>query len=211
MSSAALVESASPPGEESSVLFVADGAAVCQPTKRALLGLRARFESVRLPEVAGRGDVQRFHVALFDCPASPAREVVSIAQAVADESVPVVLALFETDLQGAEARTFRAAHSVLVRPYRDAQLVASLRCAMSAATTAKVGLVGMAERFGLSPREAGILNALFAGERIPALARRLGLSAYAVRNQLKCLFRKCDVHSQEELLGLARRLTSGGG
>ena len=191
------------------MLFVRDGAIASPPESRALFGARTRLESVLLSEVAPRTDLRTFRAAFIDCPVSPVAEVVSIAHAVAAEAVPVVLALFETDLHAAEERTFRAAHPVVVRPYRDAQLAAALRCAI-APSLARPSLAAVVDAFALSRREAGILEELMRGGRVPALAGKLGLSAHTVRNHLKAVFRKCGVHSQVELVALAKRLTSGG-
>jgi len=52
----------------------------------------------------------------------------------------------------------------------------------------------------LSPREYEILQALLANQRVPTIARALCLSQHTVRNHLKSIFQKLDVHSQAELL-----------
>jgi DNA-binding NarL/FixJ family response regulator len=205
---AAKLSSAPQARSERRILWVSDDARAEYPVTRALLGVQARFERVRPAEVARRNDLHHFGAACFDCPGSPAKDVAKLAEAVADESVPVVLALFETDLALADERTFRKVRSVLVRPYRDCQFVAALRCAL-ADTAARPTFASMVAEYGLSQREAGIVKALVGGYRVPALAQQLGLSPHTVRNQLKSVFRKCSVHSQWELLTLARRVVSG--
>ena len=52
----------------------------------------------------------------------------------------------------------------------------------------------------LTPREREIVGALSAGQRVGAIAERLGVSEHTVRNHLKAVYRKLDVHSQVELL-----------
>jgi DNA-binding NarL/FixJ family response regulator len=52
----------------------------------------------------------------------------------------------------------------------------------------------------LTPREREIVGALSSGQRVGAIAGRLGVSEHTVRNHLKAVYRKLDVHSQVELL-----------
>jgi two-component system nitrate/nitrite response regulator NarL len=52
----------------------------------------------------------------------------------------------------------------------------------------------------LTPREREIVSALSTGHRVGAIAGRLGVSEHTVRNHLKAVYRKLDVHSQVELL-----------
>lgn len=52
----------------------------------------------------------------------------------------------------------------------------------------------------LTPREREIVGALSTGQRVGAIAERLGVSEHTVRNHLKAVYRKLDVHSQVELL-----------
>lgn len=57
----------------------------------------------------------------------------------------------------------------------------------------------------LSTREQQVLERLVAGERAPEIAKSLYLSPHTVRNHLKAIFQKLDVHSQVELVSKARR------
>jgi two-component system, response regulator PdtaR len=57
---------------------------------------------------------------------------------------------------------------------------------------------------GLSRREREVLDRLREGQRVASIARGLSVSPFTVRNHLRALFRKLDVHSQEELLDLIR-------
>ena len=56
----------------------------------------------------------------------------------------------------------------------------------------------------LSVRELEVVRLLRAGDRVPAIARRLYLSQSTVRNYLSSVFRKLEVNSQQELLDLIR-------
>jgi DNA-binding NarL/FixJ family response regulator len=58
----------------------------------------------------------------------------------------------------------------------------------------------------LSTRQLEILRRLLDGDRVPAIARDLYVSASTVRNHLSSIFRKLGVHSQEELLRLLRSI-----
>lgn len=52
----------------------------------------------------------------------------------------------------------------------------------------------------LSPREGELVTMLAKGARVSSIARKLGLSTHTVRNHLKSIFRKLDIHSQHELV-----------
>jgi PAS domain S-box-containing protein len=58
----------------------------------------------------------------------------------------------------------------------------------------------------LSPRESEVLSVLVAGERVPAIAKRLHISPHTVRNHLKSMFRKLEVGTQSELIDRVRSL-----
>jgi DNA-binding CsgD family transcriptional regulator len=52
----------------------------------------------------------------------------------------------------------------------------------------------------LSTRELEIISRMLQGERVPTIARRLGLSAGTVRNHLSSIYQKVGIHSQAELI-----------
>jgi DNA-binding NarL/FixJ family response regulator len=52
----------------------------------------------------------------------------------------------------------------------------------------------------ISPRELEVLQHLLAGQRVSQIAELLHISTHTVRNHLKALFQKLDVHSQAELV-----------
>ena len=53
---------------------------------------------------------------------------------------------------------------------------------------------------GLSPRETGIVRAVFDGDSEKRTAERLGLSPHTVHTYLWRIYRKLQVQSREELL-----------
>ena len=57
----------------------------------------------------------------------------------------------------------------------------------------------------LSARQTEILHRLTRGQRVPTVARELGVSQSTVRNHLSQMFRKLKVRSQAELLELVQR------
>lgn len=78
-------------------------------------------------------------------------------------------------------------------------------------TLDEVGLEPATSRTGrpapmpdLSRREKEVLALLLDGHRVATIADSLCLSSHTVRNHLKSIFRKTDVHSQAELVQLAR-------
>jgi DNA-binding CsgD family transcriptional regulator len=54
----------------------------------------------------------------------------------------------------------------------------------------------------LSSREIEVVARLFAGQRVPAIAKALFVSQSTVRNHLSSVFRKLNVRSQQELIDL---------
>ena len=110
----------------------------------------------------------------------------------------------------------------LVKPFDFDQLVRAVRQALKARSAARMleslrsvlgdgGTVAQIARRAatpsnghasdsLTPREREIVSALSTGQRVGAIAERLGVSEHTVRNHLKAVYRKLDVHSQVELL-----------
>ena len=58
----------------------------------------------------------------------------------------------------------------------------------------------------LSAREREIFDLLLDGLRLAQVAQSLFISRETVRNHLKAIFHKLDVHSQTELIGKGRGL-----
>lgn len=61
----------------------------------------------------------------------------------------------------------------------------------------------------LSKREAEVLCLVVDGQRLGQIAKLLFISEHTVRNHLKVIFRKLDVHSQAELMRRGRQGSSG--
>ncbi len=57
----------------------------------------------------------------------------------------------------------------------------------------------------LTRRERDIMTRLVNNARVPTIAQAVSLSPHTVRNHLKNIYRKLDVHSQSELIEWARR------
>jgi two-component system nitrate/nitrite response regulator NarL len=89
---------------------------------------------------------------------------------------------------------------------RAARMLESLRSVLAdSGTIAQIARRAAAPTNGhtadaLTPREREIVAALSTGQRVGAIAARLGVSEHTVRNHLKAVYRKLDVHSQVELL-----------
>jgi DNA-binding NarL/FixJ family response regulator len=82
----------------------------------------------------------------------------------------------------------------------------------------EAGVVKLSQHPGLSPEIAGkigemsrreleVLQLLLSSRRVSSIARELSISAYTVRNHLRAVFRKLNVHSQTELLELFRGIS----
>lgn len=61
----------------------------------------------------------------------------------------------------------------------------------------------------LSARQSEVVQALFDGLRVPAIAERDGVSVHTVRNQLNAVYRKLEVPGQAELLSRYHRPVRG--
>lgn len=59
------------------------------------------------------------------------------------------------------------------------------------------------ERYGLTTREAEVFHLLVQGLNRPAIARKLVISDNTVRTHMKSIYRKLDVHAQQQLINLA--------
>lgn len=60
----------------------------------------------------------------------------------------------------------------------------------------------LADRYGLTPREAQILGLVLTGFDTPAMAERMGVSENTVRTHKKNLYRKLDVHSKQDIVAM---------
>lgn len=74
----------------------------------------------------------------------------------------------------------------------------------SAALSARFGSLDARALQTLSSRELEILELVLSGQRLSQVAKSLFVSPHTVRNHMKAIFRKLDVHSQVELLSKGR-------
>jgi DNA-binding CsgD family transcriptional regulator len=126
----------------------------------------------------------------------------------------------------AQARTPAAAVDApfLIRLSSDARVQISVLAGFNGATWAhgRPPIVVMREclpprllseqlvrRYGLTPREASLVNELQAHHSMRAAAERLGISFATARTHLARVFRKIGVHSQRDLLALTRHRSAG--
>ncbi|MBR2836671.1 MAG: helix-turn-helix transcriptional regulator [Coriobacteriales bacterium] len=63
----------------------------------------------------------------------------------------------------------------------------------------------VASRYALSQREQGILSYLLRGYSLPAIRNELYISKGTVDTYVQRIYRKCDVHSRQELIDLVYR------
>lgn len=59
---------------------------------------------------------------------------------------------------------------------------------------------------GLTAREHQIIGALLDGRRVGSIARLLDVSEHTIRNHLASIFRKLEVHSQDEVIDQFRKI-----
>ncbi|MFQ8867491.1 MAG: response regulator transcription factor, partial [Eggerthella lenta] len=62
------------------------------------------------------------------------------------------------------------------------------------------------ERYGLSRREAEVLDLLARGRDVPYVAEELVISKNTVRTHTKSIFAKTGVHSRQELIDLVESI-----
>lgn len=141
-------------------------------------------------------ELERPDLCLLDLTRPTALEQLGWLQAARmDPPVVVIAEHFDRKLL---ATSFRLA-GYLVRPFLEAQLVATVVLATSASAM-RDGPARAAELADLSPRERQVLGCLLDHRRPPTIARDLGVSPNTVRNHLKSIFFKLGVNSQQELL-----------
>jgi DNA-binding NarL/FixJ family response regulator len=111
-------------------------------------------------------------------------------------------------IQTAETGEDRAAHDVCSTLDRVAVELRAISLSLSAASRVSVP-VSHAALTELTEREVEVVVQLADGRRVPAIAKALYISPNTVRNHLKSVYRKLEVHSQAELLETIRSLAAG--
>lgn len=169
----------------------------------------------------------RPNLVLLDIELGGATDGVELASKIrARSSVPIVFLSAHCDPPTLRRAMKTAPQGFVVKPFTEAQLLTALQLALHsgeepnegtnaaqqtleriAALLHEVGHTvnsfGAAPRVpdvGLSSREREILDRLLDHQRVPGIARTLGISEHTVRNHLKSIYAKVGVHSQEELL-----------
>ena len=144
------------------------------------------------------------------------------AAAAGGGTLPVIVVTAYPSLATAIEAVRCAVVDYLVKPFAFEDLLRSVRRALETRKAARmldslrsvlgdVGTIAQIARRAsnptnghasdsLTPREREIVGALSSGQRVGAIATRLGVSEHTVRNHLKAVYRKLDVHSQVELL-----------
>jgi DNA-binding NarL/FixJ family response regulator len=176
------------------LLVVRSSAAASDETAQVLA--RWGFDRVR-----ASGPDRALAVALKDSPAlavvdlqAPGRGGPGVAEDLRRE-LALPLVVLTSDLRPpaiARLVALRPA-STLATPVSDLQLWAAVISAL-------VTLPWISLADALTPRQLEVSRWLTAGHRLPAIARRLGVSDHTVRNHVKSIFRKLGVGSQVELL-----------
>ncbi len=150
---------------------------------------------------------------------------VEVGRALAADGTPFVYVTGQTDAGTLSMLGTTHPAGFVSKPFTDTQLVGAVRVALAGQTardryrtavdriTATLLELGMVraqsavarmpdetELEGLSPREWEVLRGLLSHKRVPTIAAQMHISQSTVRNHLKSIYAKLDVHSQQELL-----------
>lgn len=132
-----------------------------------------------------------------------------------EQHLPVVYVTGFTDKEILTRAVDSGAVGIIVKPFTEPQLTATLMVALrtmptadadatssEAVVTEACGSCALAypEQATLSERERQIVGMLCTGERVASIAGHLTISPHTVRNHLKSAFRKLGLHSQHELV-----------
>lgn len=124
-------------------------------------------------------------------------------------SLPVALVLFFMTVPVALAMAYgyndRAPRRIAYQAFSDDAQAASIpdEGYLIAAATLRQAKV-LAERYYLSKRECEVLALLLEGRNRPYIRDELFISLNTVNAHVRSIYAKCNVHSQQELLDLAR-------
>ena len=67
----------------------------------------------------------------------------------------------------------------------------------------------IAARFSLSPREREVLSLLARGRTAAYIGRSLGIAPDTAKTHMRSIYRKMDIHSQQDLIELIERQVRG--
>jgi len=148
----------------------------------------------------------------------------ALGKELAERRVPVLYVSGRSDEATIERASETRPTGFVVKPFTNSQLLASVRMALTprsresrrvidrmvevlleegvlgANVRAEADVRSVPELAKLTSREWEVLRGLVAHQRVPTIARRLNIQASTVRNHLKSIYAKLDVHSQQELL-----------
>ena len=79
-------------------------------------------------------------------------------------------------------------------------------CGRGCPSRGRSGCAVAVERYGLSRREAEVLDLLARGRDVPYVAEELVISKNTVRTHTKSIFAKTGVHSRQELIDLVESI-----
>ncbi len=116
-----------------------------------------------------------------------------------NEHVPVTL----TDHRGRAVRGRMTMGRLASSPGSEQVMAITLVSASAPADERPPSAASLAAR-GLTSREIEVVDLLLLGHRVATIASLLFVSPHTVRNRLKSIFPKLGVHSQVELVRLAR-------
>jgi DNA-binding CsgD family transcriptional regulator len=124
----------------------------------------------------------------FDLPASGVNSYMSLAAAVVVVAAAILLLPFDNEAVVSGIRTLAPTQSIefegIVRDEADSDLIRLI------------------ERYRLSPREREVLSYLVAGRNAKHIGERLYISESTAKTHIANIYRKTDVHSQQQLLDL---------
>ncbi len=190
-----------PSRDRAAVLFVDDDPTMLRTIERFLRGEMFDVVTVdRAQDALGQLATRRIDVVVSD-EDMPQMSGGELLEAVADR-YPDVLRIMLTG----QATMESALHAInvchvyhyLQKPFDPARLPGILRAAIK--KRQQVALQYEADVHKLSSREREVLGLVARGRRVKDVAKQLSVSHHTVRNHLKSIFRKLDVHSQAELV-----------
>ena len=76
----------------------------------------------------------------------------------------------------------------------------------SSATMPAIAYADIAQRYGLSDREAQVFDLLCTGRSVPAIAEKLVIAPSTVTTHVQRIYRKLGVHSKQELIDLVESI-----
>jgi DNA-binding NarL/FixJ family response regulator len=211
-----VVEAGATPREGFGVLVLDDDALVALEISRALMaaGFRVVASISRAMDFLAAVTLHRPALAFVDI-ALGAHDGIELVAALPINLRPMVVYVSgRTDPPTVRRACDADCVGFVVKPFDDKQLVVSAEIGLRLGAARGVTRLddeaqGMLAR--LSAREQEVALSLFHERRVSRVSRALFISPHTVRNHLKAIFAKCEVHSQEELFDLLERRAASRG